>query len=112
MNPATRFGPWSLATCLLLGACTVVPGGDRATFDFTGTGPVLPGNLNANRSIVTSAVLYCLRCLIDEELAEGRVVIAVDRPVRNTRGYYLCYPAGKRNQRALSAFRSWLLAQQ
>ncbi|RMH82993.1 type II secretion system protein GspD [Pseudomonas sp. AOB-7] len=33
MNPATRFGPWSLATCLLLGACTVVPGGDRATFD-------------------------------------------------------------------------------
>lgn len=33
MNPTTRFGPWSLATCLLLGACTVVPGGDRATFD-------------------------------------------------------------------------------
>lgn len=52
------------------------------------------------------------RCLIDEELADGRVAIAVDRPVLNTRGYYLCYPAGKRNQRALSAFRSWLLAQQ
>ncbi len=39
-----------------------------ATFDFTGTAPVLRGNLNANRSIVTSALLYCLRCLIDEDI--------------------------------------------
>ena len=29
------------------------------TIDFTGTGPVLPGNLNANRAIVTAAVMYC-----------------------------------------------------
>jgi 5-oxoprolinase (ATP-hydrolysing) len=42
--------------------------GDRAKLDFTGTGPVLPGNLNANPSIVASAVLYCLRCLIDEDI--------------------------------------------
>ena len=33
--------------------------GDRATIDFTGTGPVLAGNLNANRAIVTAAVMYC-----------------------------------------------------
>ncbi|MEK6676292.1 MAG: hydantoinase B/oxoprolinase family protein [Planctomycetota bacterium] len=41
---------------------------DRATFDFTGTGPVSRGNLNANRSIVSSAILYCLRCLINEDI--------------------------------------------
>ena len=41
---------------------------DSALFDFSGTAPVLPGNLNANPSIVTSAVLYCLRCLIDEDI--------------------------------------------
>lgn len=51
------------------------------------------------------------RSLIEEELAAGRVVIAVDRPVLNNRGYYLCYPAGKRDSRALAAFREWLLAQ-
>lgn len=51
------------------------------------------------------------RCLIEDDLAAGRVAIAVDRPVLNTRGYYLCYPAGKREGRALSAFRAWLLAQ-
>ncbi len=32
--------------------------GDAATIDFTGTGPVLAGNLNANRAIVTAAVMY------------------------------------------------------
>ncbi|MCA9270305.1 MAG: hydantoinase B/oxoprolinase family protein, partial [Planctomycetales bacterium] len=42
-------------------------------------GPVLRGNLNANRAIVTAAVMYVLRCLIDEEipLNEG-VLAAVD----------------------------------
>ena len=37
-----------------------------ATFDFTGSGPVHPGNLNANPAIVASAVIYCLRCLLGE----------------------------------------------
>jgi 5-oxoprolinase (ATP-hydrolysing) len=39
-----------------------------ATFDFTGTGPVLPGNLNATPAIVTAAVLYAVRCLLDEDI--------------------------------------------
>jgi 5-oxoprolinase (ATP-hydrolysing) len=39
-----------------------------ATFDFTGTGPVVEGNLNANRAIVTAAVIYVLRLLIDEDI--------------------------------------------
>jgi 5-oxoprolinase (ATP-hydrolysing) len=42
--------------------------GERATIDFSGTGPVLPTNLNANRAIVTAAVMYVFRCLIDEPI--------------------------------------------
>lgn len=53
--------------------------GDSATFDFTGTGPVLAGNLNANRAIVTAAVLYVLRCLLDEDVPLNQGVLA---PVR------------------------------
>ena len=53
--------------------------GVRATIDFTGTGPVLPGNLNANRAIVTAAVMYCLRCLIQEDIPLNQGVLA---PIR------------------------------
>ncbi len=42
--------------------------GERAMVDFTGTGPVLASNLNANRSIVTAACLYTFRCLINESI--------------------------------------------
>jgi 5-oxoprolinase (ATP-hydrolysing) len=50
--------------------------GDQAVIDFAGTGPVLPGNLNANRAIVTAAVMYCLRCLIDEDIPLNQGVLA------------------------------------
>jgi 5-oxoprolinase (ATP-hydrolysing) len=53
--------------------------GDSATLDFTGTDPVLPTNLNANRAIVTAAVMYCLRALIDEDIPLNQGVLA---PVR------------------------------
>ena len=39
-----------------------------AVFDFTGTGPELWGNLNAPRAVTHSAILYSLRCLIDQEI--------------------------------------------
>ncbi|MGC1272670.1 MAG: hydantoinase B/oxoprolinase family protein [Planctomycetaceae bacterium] len=42
--------------------------GGEAVVDFTGTGPVLGSNLNANRAIVTAAVLYVFRCLIAEDI--------------------------------------------
>jgi len=42
--------------------------GERVVIDFTGTGPVVAGNLNANRAIVSAAVMYVLRTLIAEEL--------------------------------------------
>ncbi|MFO0919534.1 MAG: hydantoinase B/oxoprolinase family protein [Planctomycetaceae bacterium] len=47
---------------------TITIQGERATIDFTGTGPVLKTNLNANRAIVNAAVLYVLRCLIGEDI--------------------------------------------
>lgn len=58
---------------------TVTVAGGQATVDFAGTGPVAAGNLNAAPAIVCSAVLYCLRCLIDEDvpLNEGML-----KPVR------------------------------
>ena len=42
--------------------------GGEALVDFAGTGPVLADNLNANCAIVRSAVLYCFRCLIEEDI--------------------------------------------
>ncbi len=41
---------------------------ETAVVDFTGTGSVLETNLNANRAIVTAAVLYVFRCLINEDI--------------------------------------------
>ena len=42
--------------------------GDTCTIDFTGTGSVHPGNMNATKAIVSSVVIYVMRLLIDEEL--------------------------------------------
>lgn len=41
---------------------------DGLEFDFTGTAGVLRSNLNANRAIVLAAIMYCLRCMINEEV--------------------------------------------
>lgn len=38
-----------------------------AIFDFTGTGAQLPGNCNAPRAVTWSAVLYVLRCLVQDD---------------------------------------------
>lgn len=40
----------------------------RQLFDFTGTSAVHPHNLNANISILYSAILYVLRLLVDQEI--------------------------------------------
>lgn len=39
-----------------------------AKFDFTGTSAELPNNLNTPRAVTISAILYCLRCLIDSDI--------------------------------------------
>ncbi len=40
----------------------------RLSIDFSGTGPTSATNLNANPSIVTAAVLYVLRCIVEDDL--------------------------------------------
>ena len=62
-------------------AVTLFPpsAGPAAEIDFTGTGPVLAGNLNANQAIVTAALMYVLRLLIDEDIPLNEGVLA---PVR------------------------------
>ena len=42
--------------------------GDRMVIDFSGTGPELPGNLNAPRAVTVAAVLYVLRLLVDHPI--------------------------------------------
>ncbi|QPF75526.1 LysR family transcriptional regulator [Roseateles sp. DAIF2] len=51
------------------------------------------------------------RCLIDDELAGGRIAIPFDRPVQLERGYMLCTRKSSQTQRALRSLRQWLLAQ-
>jgi len=54
----------------------ITTGGEQMTIDFTGTGPVSAGNLNANRAIVTAAVMYVLRLLIGEDIPLNQGVLA------------------------------------
>ena len=48
--------------------CVSVKLEENITFDFSGTSPVHPGNLNATPAIVRSAVMYVLRLLTGGEL--------------------------------------------
>ena len=54
------------------------PARRRAVFDFTGTGPQVPGSLNAVYAITWSAVFYVLRCLLPPEAI---VAAGLMRPV-------------------------------
>ena len=52
---------------------------DEAIVDFAGTGGVHAGNLNATPAIVASCVLYCFRCLIEDDIPLNAGVLA---PIR------------------------------
>ncbi len=56
----------------------IAPASGAAEFDFTGTGPQVWGNTNAPPAVTKSAILYALRCLIDEELPLNHGVL---RPI-------------------------------
>ncbi len=49
---------------------------EEATIDFTGSGPLSAGNLNANRAIVTAAVMYVMRLLVGEEIPLNQGVLS------------------------------------
>ncbi|KAI9020814.1 Hydantoinase B/oxoprolinase-domain-containing protein [Phycomyces nitens] len=40
----------------------------RAIFDFEGTGPEVYGNTNAPESVCHSAIIYCIRCLVGQDI--------------------------------------------
>jgi 5-oxoprolinase (ATP-hydrolysing) len=39
-----------------------------AVFNFDGTGPEVYGNTNTPESVCHSAIIYCIRCLVDQEI--------------------------------------------
>jgi 5-oxoprolinase (ATP-hydrolysing) len=47
-----------------------------AIFDFEGTGPEVYANWNAPRSVTYSAIIYCLRCLINLEIPLNQGALA------------------------------------
>lgn len=49
------------------------------------------------------------RFLIQDEIASGRLVVAIDRPVRSEHAYYLVHPERKADLHRVTAFRDWLL---
>ena len=40
----------------------------EAVFDFSGTGYEVLSNINCPRSVVMSAIIYCLRCMVDSDI--------------------------------------------
>ncbi|ROV92745.1 hypothetical protein VMCG_09038 [Cytospora schulzeri] len=44
----------------------------EAVFDFEGTGAEVYGNINAPEAVTYSAIIYCLRCLISEDIPLNR----------------------------------------
>lgn len=51
------------------------------------------------------------RLLVEDDLAAGKLVIALDVPYTSTESYCLVYSASKRNDPRLELFRRWLLAE-
>ena len=47
--------------------------------------------------------------LIDDDIAAGRLAVAVDRPIPVSTGYWLVKPPGIETRREIVAFRNWLL---
>ena len=73
------FGPSAEQQVATTIALTMTIEGDRITFDFTGTDPQRPGNVNAVEAVTVSSVGFALRAAIDPTLpANGGTL----RPLR------------------------------
>ena len=51
------------------------------------------------------------RCLVEEDLASGRVVLALNAPVHIERGYFLCRQSHQSSTPALQQFQTWIQEQ-
>lgn len=47
---------------------TIDPEAGSAIFDFEGTGPEVAANFNCPRSVASSAIIYCLRSMVESEI--------------------------------------------
>jgi 5-oxoprolinase (ATP-hydrolysing) len=47
---------------------TIDPEKGEGTFDFAGSGPQVYGNINAPEAVTYSAIIYVLRCLIEDDI--------------------------------------------
>ena len=56
-------------------ALSVEKTGERIVFDFTGSSPQVPGNVNLTLNAVQSAVCYALKALLDPELPNNQAAI-------------------------------------
>lgn len=65
--------------------------------------------LLAQAAIAGLGVALIPRCVIEDELAEGKLVVPLDISITARDGYFLCYPEHKSNLPALQLFRQWLL---
>lgn len=61
--------------------------------------------------IAGMGVAVVQRCLIEDDLAAGRVAIPIHRPFQIERGYFLCQPASRPPSHALQDFTAWLRQQ-
>lgn len=50
-------------------------------------------------------------CLVEREVADGRVSVPVPETADTKRGYYLCTPRAREHERYIELFRNWLLRQ-
>jgi N-methylhydantoinase B len=58
-------------------ALAVTQEGERIRFDFTGTDPQVPGNINVTMNATQSAVCYIMKALLDPEAPNNQGVIDV-----------------------------------
>ncbi|ALM82286.1 LysR substrate-binding domain-containing protein [Bordetella sp. N] len=66
-------------------------------------------NLLSQAAAAGFGIALIPRCLIEDELRDGKLATLIDLPIRARQGYYLCYPETKAHQPALQAFRQWLM---
>ncbi len=56
--------------------------GGTIRFDFNGTDPVSNDNLNANRAIVSAAIMYVLRCIAEKDIPLNQGIMEQRRPAQ------------------------------
>lgn len=66
-------------------------------------------NLLSQAAAAGFGIALIPRCLIEDELRDGKLAAVIDLPIRARQGYYLCYPEQKARLPILQAFRDWMM---